>query len=193
MMKFISEKIIEIDRELSDLDIFTFDFIKLLRKHTPYVVVSGYVSILLGRSRASEDVDIIIPEMSYEKFIPLLDNLKKSGFYCLNAVKDKAVFEYLASNTAIRFAKNNTVIPNIELKFAKSEIDNIALKKTMTVKIGKEEMIISHLELQIVFKEKVLKSPKDIEDARHIRNIAKGHLDDNLIKRYEKMLHGKYG
>jgi hypothetical protein len=42
--------------------------------------------------------------------------------------------------------------------------------------------------LQIAFKEKVLKSPKDIEDARHLRNVAEGHLDFDLIKKYEVLL-----
>ena len=71
----------------------------------------------------------------------------------------------------------------------KNEIDELTLNKTITVKIGKEELVISHLELQIAFKEAVLKSPKDIEDARHIRNVAKGHLDEGLIEQYKRMLH----
>ena len=60
-MEFISKNNIKIDRELSELDIFTLDFINVLKKYTKYVLVSGYVSILLGRSRASEDIDVIIP------------------------------------------------------------------------------------------------------------------------------------
>ena len=54
---------IRIDRELSEFDRFTLDFIRVLRKHTRYVVVGGYVSIVLGRARASEDIDVIIPMM----------------------------------------------------------------------------------------------------------------------------------
>jgi len=33
-----------------------------------------------------------------------------------------------------------------------------------------------------------LKSPKDIEDARHIRNVAEGHINKNKIMEYEEML-----
>jgi len=57
-MEFIDKKSIKIDRELSELDCFTLDFIRILEKHVNYVLVHGYVSILLGRARASEDVDI---------------------------------------------------------------------------------------------------------------------------------------
>ncbi len=189
-MKFISRNIIQIDRELSDLDLFTLDFIKILRKYTKYVVVSGYVSILLGRARASEDIDIIIPKMDFSKFKQLLKEIKQNDFYCLNTEEDKEAYEYIRDRIAVRFAKKKTVIPNIELKFTKNKIDDITVNNTITVKLNKEEVIISHLELQIAFKEVVLKSPKDIEDARHIRNVAKGHLDNSLIKKYEAMLNG---
>ena len=189
-MRFVSENVIEINRELSELDLFAIDFIKVLRSHTKYVIISGYVSILLGRARASEDIDIIIPQIAFPNFSALFDELKDNGFYCLNSGTGKNAYEYLDENLALRFAREGNVIPNIELKFAKNKIDEITLGKTITVKMGREELVISHLELQIAFKEVVLKSPKDIEDARHIRNVAKGHLDEVLIEQYERVLHG---
>lgn len=191
-MKFISNNMIEISRELSDLDLFTIQFTKILRKHVRYVIISGYVAILLGRARSSEDVDIIIPKTEFSKLLPLLKELKENGFYCLNAEDDKEIFKYLNDNLAIRFARTETIIPNIELKFAKNNIDEITLKKTIIVKLKKEEITISHLELQIAFNEIVLKTPKDMEDARHIRNVAKGYLDDSLIKRYKEKLKNEF-
>lgn len=79
-MKFVSKDIIELDRELSDLDLFTLEFIRILRKYCKYVIISGYVSILLGRSRSSEDVDIIIPKIEKSKFSQLVNELKKMIF-----------------------------------------------------------------------------------------------------------------
>ena len=67
-MEFIDKKTIKIDRELSDLDNFTLDFVKTLEKHANYVLVSGYVSILLGRARVSEDVDVIIQKIDFSTF-----------------------------------------------------------------------------------------------------------------------------
>ena len=46
--------------------------------------------------------------------------------------------------------------------------------------------------MQIAFKEAVSKSPKDMEDARHLRNIAEKHLDTELIKKYNGMLYEIY-
>ena len=191
-MKFISDRRVETGRELSDLDIFALDFVRILRMHTDYVIVSGYVSILLGRARASEDIDIIIPRMDAREFRSLLDDIGNAGFYCLNA-EDGDIFEQIGSNLPVRFARQNTVIPNIELKYAKNRIDEISLESKILVRLGKEELNISNLEMQIAFKEEVLKSPKDMEDARHIRNIAKDHLKPELIKDYRRMLHEVYG
>jgi len=191
-MKFIDKKNIEIDRELSDLDKFTIDFTNILKNYTKYVIISGYVAILLGRARASEDVDIIIPKIDFSEFKKLYDDLKKNNFYCLNVEDVTTVYSYLKDNLAVRFAKNDTIIPNIEMKWIKNEFDKIALDKTIDVKIKNQKIFISHLELQIAFKEVVLKSPKDIEDAQHMREVAKKYLDNKLITKYIEMLHGFY-
>lgn len=191
-MKFTDKKTIQIDRELSDLDKFTLDFVKILKKHTKYVIVSGYVAILLGRARASEDVDIIILRIGSSTFKPLYNDLKKNNFYCLNAEEEKTVYSYLEDNLAVRFAKIDSMIPNIEMKCTKNEFDKIALEKTIDVIIKNETLHISHLELQIAFKEEVLKSPKDMEDAEHIKDVAKEYLDNKLIQEYKEMLRGFY-
>ena len=191
-MKFIDKKNIEINRELSDLDKFTIDFTNILKKHTDYVIISGYVAILLGRARASEDVDIIIPRITSLDFNKLYDDIKGHNFYCLNAEEEDTVYSYLKDNLAVRFAKIDTIIPNIEMKWIKNNFDKIALDKSINVKIKNKTISISHLELQIAFKEIVLKSPKDLEDAQHIKNVAKEYLDNKLIQKYTEMLHGFY-
>ncbi|MBI5392643.1 hypothetical protein HZA96_02130 [Candidatus Woesearchaeota archaeon] len=191
-MRFISKNEIEINKELSDLDVFTLAFIRILEKYTQYIVISGYVAILLGRSRASEDVDIIIPKTSPEKIEQLIVELKKNNFYCLQADTIVEIYNYLKDNIAVRFAKNDTVIPNIELKLVKNKIDVISFQNMITVKLNDKQITISQLELQIAFKEEVLKSPKDIEDARHLRNVAAEHLNISLINTYKRMLHEIY-
>ncbi|TAL56325.1 MAG: hypothetical protein EPN86_02715 [Nanoarchaeota archaeon] len=189
-MKFISKDTIQLDRELSDLDKFVIDFVKIISKHTKYVLVSGYVSILLGRARMSEDVDIIVPKMDETAVRKLLEDLNKNDFYCLNT--EKEIYSYLIDKLGVRFAKKGVVIPNMEFKFAKSKIDEIALSKPIKVKLKNEELILSNLELQIAFKEQILKSPKDMEDALHLRKIAEKYLDESLLKKYEVMLNEFY-
>ena len=68
-MKFINARTIQLDRELSDLDIFVLDFVKVLEQHVHYVLISGYVAILFGRSRTTEDVDMFIEQLSPQKAI----------------------------------------------------------------------------------------------------------------------------
>ena len=51
---------------------------------------------------------------------------------------------------------------------------------------------MTNLRKEIREKEVVLKSPKDLEDARHIREVAKEYLDNKLIQKYTEMLHGFY-
>ena len=49
---------------LSELDKLVLDFVRVLEKHVDYVLISGYVSILLGRTRITEDIDIFIKKTS---------------------------------------------------------------------------------------------------------------------------------
>jgi len=58
-----------IERSLSDLDYFVRDFIKILKKYSRYLIVSGYISICTGRTRGTEDIDILVPLMERGKFI----------------------------------------------------------------------------------------------------------------------------
>ena len=180
-MKF-TKSTIEINRELSKLDLFMIDFTNILRKYTPYVIVSGYVAILLGRARASEDIDIIIPKIDFPIFRSLLKELREKKFYCLNGDDDKYLFEYILEKTPLRFAKIGTIIPN-----------ELSLEKTMLVKLPEGvEVPIPHLELQVAFKEAVLKSPKDLEDALYIRAVTKEVIDEKLIEEYTVKLNEFY-
>jgi predicted nucleotidyltransferase len=56
-----SEGKVALDKELNVLDRFVLDFASMLdAAKIRYVVISGYVSILLGRTRTTEDVDVFI-------------------------------------------------------------------------------------------------------------------------------------
>jgi len=187
-MRFIDKTTLEIDRELSDLDRLAFEFTTILQNYTPYVIVSGYVSILLGRARASEDIDIIIPKIAFPKLKKLVYELKEKGFYGINEEKDSDIFACLSEGIAVRFAKQNTMIPNIEMKWAKNNIDDLVLQNTIKVILPHGTLLVSQLELQIAFKEIVLKSPKDREDARHLQKVAEGYLDKKLLQHYKEIL-----
>lgn len=187
-MKFLNKKTIQLDKEINELDKFVFEFIKILQKHTDYVIISGYVAILLGRSRTTEDVDVFVREFGKDKLILLYEELKENGYWCLNAETPDEVFNYLNEGLAVRFALENQTVPNFEIKFAKKMLDKESFSDAITAITELGEANISSLERQIAFKRYYLKSDKDLEDANHIENVFKDVINTNRINEYKKML-----
>jgi len=187
-MEFLKDGSIGMDKVLNKLDKFVLEFVKMLKKHTGYVIVSGYVSILFGRSRATEDIDLIVPKMSKKAFLLLFNDLSK-GFECINSSSPGELYEnYLCNGTAVRFSRKSKPIPNIEFKFAKTKIDYDALSHKICVKMGSKELIISSIELQIAFKEIILGSDKDLEDAEHLKAVFEKNLNMAKLNHYRKVL-----
>ena len=187
-MEFLDSKTIKLDTVVNELDRFVFDFIKILEKHAEYVIVSGYVAILFGRSRATEDIDVFIKEMSNEQFALLYGELKRNGYWCINGESVDGLYEYLAEGLALRFALSNELQPNFEVKFAKKRLDFEAFPDALTVITGIGKLKVSSLERQIAFKQHYLKSDKDLEDALHLEKVFKGHLDTGKIKAYKRRI-----
>jgi hypothetical protein len=163
-----AEKEIILDRELNKLDRFVIKFCNLLKE---YVIVSGYVSILLGRTRATEDVDLLVPKMSEIEFNDLWKKIHKNGFKCINTLDPKEAFS-LMNEHAIRF-QEKIPVPNIEFKMIKNDLDSYSLQNKIRVVIKKDIIFISPLELQIAYKLYLGSEmqDKDIEDARHLYKL----------------------
>lgn len=190
-MKFINKNKIKLDKVINELDKFVLRFVKILEKHTGYVIVSGYVAILLGRNRATDDIDIIIPKLTKEKLSALDSDLVSNGYWCLNSSEIDDMYALLTSKHSIRYALEPLVSPNVEIKFSKDIYDDISLKNPILVRLNSGGLKISFIELQIAYKEEVLKSNKDLEDARFLRSVAGEYLNKNLINEYKKKLRSK--
>lgn len=182
------KKEIILDRELNKLDRFALDFTSILEKHADYVIISGYVSILLGRSRATEDIDVFIKKISLEQFSELYKDLQRKDFECINAETPEEIFSYLKDWLAIRFARKNAPIPNFEVKFPKRDVDRETFNDFITVILPSGKLKISSLERQIAFKMYYLKSEKDIEDALHIEELFKNQLDYGKINKLKNII-----
>ena len=187
MMEFNGKKI-RLDRELSELDKFAISFLSILEKHISYVVISGYVSILLGRTRATDDIDVFIKHISGEKFSNLYTELKENGFWCLNAEDEAELYSFLEDKLAIRFARQGLATPNFEIKFPKDSLDEQAFENTITVVTKQGRIIISNLERQVAFKRYYLQSDKDKEDALHIEELFKDKIDHVKIDKYKELI-----
>ena len=175
-IKFEGDKII-FNRILSDLDNFVLDFIKLLDKaKVSYVLVSGYLAIVFGRTRGTEDVDILI-KGDVKKIVPLLS---KNNFGIINCTEEES--EDFIKHYAIRIARKNQVFPNIELKLAKNEEDFLPFQNNRILVLNNFPLNISCLELQIAYK-LYLGSEKDYEDARYLYQEFKEKLNkEEVIK-----------
>ena len=180
------KKTIILRRKLSNLDSFVLDFIRLLEKYADYVIISGYVAILLGRSRATEDIDMIIPRLSKDKLKEIWEDALKSGFICVNSTKFEDAFELLQEH-AIRFSREKRFVPNIELKMVKNDLDVYSLENRLKVMIQKDLFYISPLELQIAYK-LFLGTEKDFEDAKHLYELFKEKLNKEELLKFIKAL-----
>jgi hypothetical protein len=176
-IKFEGDKII-FGKVLSDLDNFVLNFLEFIDFN--YVVVSGYLPILFGRSRSTEDIDIVIERISYEHFFNFYQKLTEKDFWFLNNENPKELFGMLKEGDSIRVAKTNRVIPNIELKLTKTKYDSYSLQNSLTVLVNSKQLKISPLEIQIPYK-LYLGSEKDIEDALYLYNLFSKYINKVVL------------
>src|SRR3989344_5093910 len=184
---------IVINRELNELDLFVKDFLDMFKKFTNYLLVSGYVSITSGRSRATEDVDILFLVLDKSKFNELFNYLIKNGFWCYQGDTAEDVYTYIKSMDSIRFARNGEVFPNMECIPVNSskKAQFFELNNSQRVKVKDFEFLIPPIEFEILYKEIRLKSEKDIEDARHLRNVFAEILSEEKFNKYKHIIGDK--
>jgi len=179
-IEFEDKKII-FNRHLSMIDLFVIDFVKILEKHYKYVIISGYVSILFGRNRATDDIDVFIEDAGFNNFLKFYTELMDDEWEFLNENSAKKLYEeYLSKKLAVRIAKKGTFSPNVEMKFPLTALNKEALEDNLTVLLNNHKLIISTLEQQVAFK-LYLGSNKDLQDAIHIYEIFKDRLDKQKL------------
>ena len=179
---------ISFEKELNQLDQFVIDFTSILNNLTiNYVIISGYVAILFGRNRASEDVDLFIEKIDFQKFQTLWESVQEQFECIITGSAEDAYHLYLTEGFALRFARKGQVNPNMEIKFCKSELDFFSLGKKKKVIVNAHTLFISPLELQISFK-LTLGTQKDIEDANYLYILFKDNLDHALLHSFNRKL-----
>jgi hypothetical protein len=185
-MEYLKDKII-FNKELNDFDRFTLKFVKILDKlKVEYALMSGYVALLFGRLRMTEDVDVFIEKLSYERFSILWEELLKE-FECINTEKSKEAYnDYLLNSSSINFSFKGKYALRMEVKFPKNSVDSWSIANKKKVVLNGEILYISPLELQIPFKIWLGRkgNEKDLEDAKHLYLIFKDFLDKDLFERF---------
>ncbi|MFB6094926.1 MAG: hypothetical protein ABEJ71_00540, partial [Halodesulfurarchaeum sp.] len=169
----LDEETLRIDRRLSALDEAVLSFVDVLEScEVEYVIVSGYVAILTGRSRATEDVDVILEELTQAETDALVETLTERDYWGM-AMPLEDMYSMLSRGDRIRIAEAEEFYPNFEVFFPSTEIERTALADSLTVAFDSGTIEISPIELQIAYKLQLAQradSPdgKDMEDALHL-------------------------
>ncbi|MHA1264453.1 MAG: hypothetical protein ACTSRS_04380 [Candidatus Helarchaeota archaeon] len=168
---------------------FCQNFCNILEKFAKYIVVSGFFVIVSGRSRSTEDIDIIMEPIDLEAYLNLHTELENHQFFCLQSSNPYQIYNlYLKEGLPIRFIQDRNIIPNIELKFAKDYLDEFQLRTRKRIAFTGTDIFFSSIEANIAFKEELLRAPKDIKDARHLRIVYDEEIDEDEINKIKKLI-----
>jgi len=178
-------------REISDkniLDDVCKKFCDVLEKHCKYVVVAGFVSISSGRSRGTQDIDIIIEKMDRQKFSIIHAGVVAAGFEAMQSDTSDDIYDYLKDKLSVRYIYQGRALPEIELMFSKDILDDFQLKNRLKIPMTGLDVWFSDINTNIAFKELYLGSDKDMEDAKHLRIVFESIIDENKINRIKDMI-----
>ncbi|MCX6707540.1 MAG: hypothetical protein NT001_05375, partial [Candidatus Woesearchaeota archaeon] len=62
-------------------------------------------------------------------------------------------------------------------------LDDYQLTSRKKLPLTNLDLYFSSIEMNLAFKEELLKSDKDMEDARHLRIIYRGKIDEDEVKK----------
>lgn len=164
-----------VEREPNRLDELAIDFSEILEKFDiEHVYIAGYVSILAGRARSTEDIDVLIERIDEETTAELAAELDHTGFWG-PAMPLASMYEMLDAGDNIWVAPEDQITPHLEVKFVRDEFDRASLENAISARIADEAIPIGPLELQIAYK-LYLGTRKDIEDAVHLYTLFEESL-----------------
>ena len=173
------------------LDDFVESFCKVIDKYIKYMICSGFVAISHGRTRGTEDIDMIIEKIPKSKFIEMHKALIKNNFVCIQSDNPEEIYdEYLKNGDSVRYVWNEEGYPppEMEVKFPKDELDEEQLEKRTKLPLTKLNVYFNPIEYNIAFKEEWLRSDKDIEDAKHLRIVCKEFINETEINKIKEKI-----
>jgi hypothetical protein len=114
----------------------------------------------------------------------------KAGFECMQSSKVEDVFSYLEHGDNVRYTRkeNKMFPPEMDIHFAKDELDRLQLSERQKIVFSGLDVWFSSIEFNIAFKEELLKTEKDMEDARHLRKLFDGDFSEEKINKIKAMI-----
>jgi hypothetical protein len=172
-----------VEREPNQLDELAMEFSGILGHFDiDHVYIAGYVSILAGRARSTEDIDVLIERIDGETADELAATLEEERYWG-PAMPLPSMYEMLDNGDNIWIAPTDQITPHLEVKFARDEFDHASLENASTARIGSETIPIGPLELQIAYKLH-LGAQKDIEDAVHLYALFEESLSGPRLEEW---------
>ncbi|MBP1987538.1 hypothetical protein [Halolamina salifodinae] len=176
-----------VDREPNHLDELAMEFSEILYEFDiEHVYVAGYVSILAGRARSTEDVVVLIEKTDETRIERLATRLDEERFWGA-AMPLSSMYEMLSHGDNLWVAPQDQVTPHLEVKFVGDEFDRASLANAITAKIGGHSIPIGPLELQIAYK-LYLGAQKDLEDAVHLYTLFEQSLSVARLEEWVRRL-----
>ena len=172
-------------------DVVAFRFAEVLEEaRISYVVVAGYIAIAFGRGRRSEDIDFILEWIDEDEFVELCRRAREAGFTLMqgdiwseDSVR-RLYRNYLVEGYGVRFMYRDIVLPNVEVKLAKTDAHRYALGHSLKLVVNDRYVVkVSPLELQIAYKLH-LGSEKDVGDAVFLYTLFKDSIDRGELERW---------
>lgn len=185
----LSEERLVVSKKLTELDRDVIEFTEVLEEQdVSYVIVSGYLAILTGRSRSTEDVDVIIEPLSEGETTRLVETLKDYGYWGMAMPLD-SMYDMLSEGDRIRIAEEGEMIPNFEVWFADSTLERNVLDARLPAEAADETVYVSPIERQIAYKLQLAQradslTGKDFEDALHLYSTFEEQLNTQELEQY---------
>lgn len=175
-----------VERAPNELDRLAITFTEILDDlDIRHVYVAGYVAVLTGRARATQDVDVLLEPLDEAEIDRLVDLLEDHGMW--GPAMPLADMYEMASEANIWIAPEGQVIPHIEAKFVQDESGYAALEDPLTARIDGAAVPVGPIELEIAYK-LYLGSQKDFEDALHLFTLFEETLRRAELERWVEKL-----
>lgn len=163
----LRDDVLSVEREPNELDALAIAFSEICEElGIDHVYVSGYVAILAGRSRATQDIDVLVEQLDDRRAKELATRLEDGGFWG-PAMPLSSMDEMFSHGDNVWVADDGEMVPHLEVKQVDDEFDRASLGDAIEARIGDSALPIGPLELQIAYKLH-LGAQKDFEDAVHL-------------------------
>ena len=146
------------------------------------MIVGGFVAILFGRNRRSEDIDFLLQPVGFGEFEQLYRCLREEGFDPASRADPVELYEEGMRGASMRFDFGGMAAPYVDARFALRRYQRAALENALTLVLGgRHELRIPPPELQIVYK-LWLGSDKDAGDAVFLYTLLRDVLDHGELE-----------